>query len=511
MGWGVAALGCAMAVLGLCQPVAAQAKDTTLENAESFLTLALNETSSAAITQARNGSQVFSALRLSRDPAVLPLFERLRQSKLPENQIYAMVAEAVLMKDPSKVDVSVLISSADPSITGAAIAALIDADLITDEQLQKVLSDAPDPIHRVMAAGELNRRKVLKDRTVLKLLLTNSKDMVRHYAAITMLAQKDEAENAAALAALNDMAKGHDLKIAPVQAILLLKVEKDNLPLAAPWVTLIATDEENDEGLRLTAVGTLLAIKGAEGPRIFSDMVQQQKDSIQQVKLGLIALEHADRLKPGQIEPLGKSKSPLARAIAAVAKRAAEGNDVTADVVALIREGHPMVMDWSVAYSDHCDPARRMALRSTVLSMATIVDDVHGRDFERAALATQKILEDAAPDSRSVIATFLKSENRAVVEAALAGITRSTIDKQAELVLPIWESVSKAAVTETAANYAALILARDGRKEALPWLTGMVQGGKVQNIGFRALAGWQYARLTGQADAMLKRVLAGKN
>jgi hypothetical protein len=494
----------------LSRPLHAQTKDTTLENAEGFLTIALNETTATAITQARNGSQVFSALRLSRDPAVMPMFDRLRQSKLPENQVYAMIAEIFLAKDASKLDVAVLLS-AEPTITGSAIAALIDANLITDEQLQKILSDAPDPVHRVMAAGELNRRKALKDRTVLKTLLSSSKEMVRHYAAITMLTQKDDAENAAAIAALNDMARTHDLKIAPVQAILMLKVEKDNLPLAAPWVTLIAAEPENDDGLRMTAVATLLAIKGAEGPRLFADMVQKERDSVDQIKLGLIAIEHADRLKPAQIEPLTKSKSPLAKSIAAVAMRAAEGNDITADVVKLIREGQPLVMDWSVAYSDHCDPARRMAIRSTVISESKIVDDIRGRDFERAALATQKILEDSTPDGRGVIAAFLKSDNRAVVEAVLAGITRSTAEKQAELVLPIWESVSKAAATETAANYAALILAREGRKEVVPWLTGMVQGGKVQNVGFRALAGWQYARLTGQAEAMLKRVLAEKN
>ena len=492
------------------RPLFAQSKDAVLENAEGTLTLALTETADTAISRARNGAQVFSALRMSRDPSILPLFDRLRLSKIPENQAYGMVSYALIPRDPSKLDMKALIDIGDPSLIGSALAALIDADVISNDQLQKIVNDAPEAIHRAMAAGELNRRKALKDRAPLKSLLSNSKEIVRHYAAITLLQQKDEAENTAALAALNEMAAGHDLRIAPIQGILLLKVEKDEIPLAAPWVTLLAADEKNDEGLRQTAISTLLAIKGADAPRIFSELVAQQKDSVQQIKLGLIALEHADRLKPDQIAPLAKSKSPLARTIAGIALRAAEGNDITCDLIKLIKEGQPLVMNWSLAYSDHSDPERRLAIRTTLISMAAIIDDIRGPDFDRAALAAEKILDDKSPAARPALATLLKSNNPAAVEAVLAGMIRSNSDQSSELILPIWDSVSKSIATETSANYAAIILAREGRKEPIAWLSGMVQGGKVQNVGFRALAGWQYAKLTGQSDALLKRVLEKK-
>ena len=36
----------------------------------------------------------------------------------------------------------------------------------------------------------------------------------------------------------------------------------------------------------------------------------------------------------------------------------------------------------------------------------------------------------------------------------------------------------------------------------------MINGGSVQNIGFRALAAWHYAKLKGQAKPLLDRVLA---
>jgi len=493
------------------RPALAQTKDVTLDNAEGLLSLALSETKDAPVMQGRNAAAIFTALRISRDVAVLPLFDRLRDSKFTENQIFGMVATAILTKDTSKVDAGLLVNTSDPSMVGSAIASLIDAGVISNEQLQRLVTDAPDPAHRVMAAGELNKRKILKDRTVLKMLLASSKDMVRHYAAATMLEQKDDGENDAALKALNDMATRHDLRTAPVQAMILVKAQKENLVLMTPWVTLIARDEENDEGLRLTAVSTLLTLKGPDGPQVFTDMVQKQKEPIQQVKLGLIALENADRLKPAQMEPLERSKSALARTIAGIARKAAEGGDVTNDLVRLIREGHPILLNWAVVYSDRCDPDRKLALRTAIVAQASIVDEVRGGDFERAALAAQKLLDDPSPDSRKAVQTLVKSENRAVVEATLSGILRSTSEKQSELVLPVWETISHSAAYEPSANFGALILAREGHKEALPWLVSMVQGGKTQGIGFRTLAGWYYARLSGQTDVLLKRVLETKN
>ncbi len=485
----------------------AQVKDGTLENAESLLNVALAETKDTAISQARNGSQIFSALRMARDPALVKLFGKLRESKLPENKLYGMISQTILANDAKYVDIDMLLTTNDPAMVGSAIASLIDSKLISDEQLLKILTAAPDPAHKVMAAGELNQRKALKDRKPLLELLVNSKEMVRHYAAITMLSQKSDAENAEALKTLNDMASKHDLRTAPVQALMMVKTQKENITLAAPWVLTLATDEANDEGLRQTALSTLLTLNAPEGPKLFSEMAAQQKEIGQQIKLGLIALENADRLKPGHLDPLERSRSPLCKSIAAAAKKSAAGNDVTQDVVRLVREGHPIVMDWALAYSDRCDAERRMAIRYAIIGMATIVDDNRGRDYERAALAAQKMIEDTAPTARKTIEGLLKSENRSVVEAVLAGIVRSTTPKPAELVAPIWDSVSKSAATESAANYAALILAREGRKEPLAWLSGMVQGGKVQNIGFRALAGWQYATLTGQSEAMLQRLL----
>jgi hypothetical protein len=358
-----------------------------------------------------------------------------------------------------------------------------------------------------MAAGELNRLHKLDDWAPLHELLKNDKDVVRYYAAVSMLGGP-EAERKAALDCLKDMSAAHDLRQAPIQALMLVRMQKESLAGGVPWALQLAADEKTDEGLRYTAVAAALSFKSPEAAAILADMIQKQKDSIQQVKLGLISIEYAAQLKAEDLAPLASSKSALAKSIAAIAQKAVAGNDVTPDLIALLKEGHPIVLDWALAYSDRTGAERQLALRSALIDQATIVDDVRDRDFERAALAAQKILADDGDAGRKVIAGELKSANRAAVEASLAGIFRSDSQNQSELVMPVWDGLTKSTSLENATNYAAIILAREGKSEALRWLSDMVRGGTTQGPGFRALAGWYYAKLKGQSKTLLASILS---
>jgi hypothetical protein len=238
-------------------------------------------------------------------------------------------------------------------------------------------------------------------------------------------------------------------------------------------------------------------------------MIQKQRDSIQQVKLGLISTEYAGQLKPPVLAPLVNSKSALAKSIGTMAQKGASGGAIDADLLALLKEGHPIVLDWALAYADRADPERRLALRTALINQATIVDGIRDRDFERAAIAAQKILADDGEPGRKIVSGFLKSENRAAVEATLAGIFRSDSKNQADLIpAAVWDGLTKTTSLENATNYAALILAREGRQDALVWLPGMVMGGTAQGAGFRALAGWYYAKMKGQTGKLLDAVLA---
>jgi len=485
--------------------------------AQRLLRRAYSVTRDTPLGQNAEAGQIIAALRSSGDKDLLPFFQKMRQSKAVDNQIFGMVASAILAKqagvDPEGkdfkyVDTTLLFSSKDPTFVGPAVASLIDAGALGTAQLQEILAKAPDAAYRAMAAGELNRLKKLDDRAALLGMLKDDKELVRYYAAVSLLSGSD-AEQKAALACLKELTAGHDLRQAPIQALMLVRMEKETITAGLPWAAQIAADEQCDEGLRYTAVSTLLMFKAPEGAQILGDMIQKQKDSIQQVKLGLISIEHASQIKPAVLGPLVNSKSVLAKTIGTLAQKSASGGDSSAELLALLKEGHPIVLDWALAYADRAEPGRRLDLRATIINQATIVDNIRDRDFERAAVAAQKILTDDGEAGRKRVTEFLRSENRAVMEATLAGIFRSEAKNQSELIpAGVWEGLTKTTSLENATNYAALILAREGRQEALVWLPGMVMGGTAQGPGFRSLAGWYYAKLKGQSGKLLDAVLA---
>ena len=489
--------------------VRAEDAGPTLENAGNLLARAFKDAKDAPIGASHDSGLIISALRSSRDPDLLPLFDKLRQSSVPENQLYAMIAGIVITKDPKRLDIPMLLSARDPQLVASAVAALLEIDIVTNEQLEQILHDATDPTLKAMAVGELDFRKALKDRNEIRTLLQSDKDVVRYYAATILLEGDDAADNTAALKVLHDLAIAHNLRQAAVEAMMLVRIQKEGIKNAGPWVLEIAQDDDNDEGLRYTAVTTLLSLKHPEGPKVLASYIQKQRDTIQQVKLGLISLEFGPQLKPAMLEPIAQSHSELVSTIGKLSQDGASGRDITPGLVKLIKQGHPIVLDWALAYSDRAEANRRIDLLEAVIGQATIVDDVRGRDYERAVLAAEKLMGLDDNKGRPRAAALLTSTNRAVVESVMAGIYRSSAKDQSSLVMPVWESLRKTKGSEMSTNYAALILAREGHAEVTDWLSGMVMGATIQNPGFRVLAGWYYAKLLGKQQYLIQRVVTG--
>jgi hypothetical protein len=471
---------------------------------------------SQVFSRSRDTARVVAALRTTHDQKdVIKIFDRLEQSDSSDMQVYAMISKVIIKKDPAMLNVGKLLSTDDGQLVGSAVASLIEAKLITDDQLKQLVSDAKDPAIRVLAATELSQRGKLPDQSVLKNFLTSDqKDSVRYYAAITLLGSSDPTNHGVALAALKEMVKDHDERLAAVVGAMVIRVRKEQVTGAAPWVVTVAEDDQQPTDIRLAAVATLLALKQPQGPVELANLVETEAEQdspsvMEQLKLGLIAFEFADQLSAPQVKGLSKTKSDLVRSVAALARQAIAGNDATPNLVTLMKEGDPVILSWALAYADRASPDRQRAIYLTLINLATVVDDQRGRDFDNAAAAAQKIAESKAPDARQVLAALLKSNNRAVVEATLAGMLR-TEDGQtfSDLVQPMWADLNRSAAMESATNDAALILGREGDKEVCAWLSGMVEGGTVQDSGFRVLAGWYYAKLNGETGTLCDQVLA---
>jgi hypothetical protein len=502
--------------------------DANLDSAQRILALAMGES--------RDGVVVRIALKATKDPELVPLFAKIQQSKAPGAQLDANLAIVMATRDPKNLDINLLLAFKDDVRIGGALAQLIDNNQISDAQLKMVMErESLELAHRVLAASELLHRKALPDHSVLVKALerpisdVDRGDIVRHYAAVSLLMNKDEKENALALKTLNDMLAPRDRRLEQVQELMLLRIYKDKVTLALPWVKTIAQDfdpagpktddppkERVSPRLAKAALATLLALGDPGAPKILEGQILARREMVDQLNLGLIAIEYADKLKPANLERLGAGKSlPLMKAVVDAANKAvaASGPDneqaVTDAIMALAQDGQPIVLTWALGYSQTAPKSRQLALREMLIKQATILDDVRGPDYERAAAAANRLIEDDGEDGRKIVAGIIASNNRGAVEAALLGILRSDAKDLSSLIpAKVYTGLCSSATNENAANYATLVLAREGKQEALPWLGGMINGGSVQNIGFRALAAWYYAKLKGQSSAVLDRVMA---
>lgn len=463
----------------------------------------------------REGRLIGTVLRQSHDAGLTPIYEKLITITKGDKQVEAFISTTLISKNSKYLDITKLLDAQDSAMIGAGLAALVEANVITDAQLLQILQESKDPALKVMAAGELNRRGVLQDRKSLLNLVNDNKDSVRYYAAISLLEKTNPEENTAGLVALNDLLSKDDPRHGPVIALMLMRVRKDKITNAVPWVQAVAKNEKVDTTVRMTAITVLLALNKGDGPQLLSEMILQKTGAIEQIKLGLIALEHAARLKPESLDTLANSKNKTVASLGHLAQQAASGKDATADFIVLLQTtGHPILLDWSLLYAERADGFRQLQLREAIVNQAAIVDRRREQDYERAAIAAEKLVSNgdtpgnADPNSpgRLVIKRLLASDNPGVVEATLLGLARSDQTNLRDLVLPVWTpKFYKKSTNEAAANLAALILAREGGKEPLTYLQSMTE--TAENSGYRALAGWYYAKLTNQSEALVKRVV----
>ena len=122
---------CALAATSAIGPRAWAQTDSTLDMAQRLLKRAYTAAHDAPLAQNADAGQVIAALRSSGDKDLLPFFQKMRQSKAVDNQIFGMVAAAILAKqarmDPEKngannFDTALLFTSKDAALVGSAIA-----------------------------------------------------------------------------------------------------------------------------------------------------------------------------------------------------------------------------------------------------------------------------------------------------------------------------------------------------------------------------------------------------
>ena len=456
----------------------------------------------AAFTFNGNGAQVLLNLRATRDPALAPFFLKLSASQDPQLQLLGLVDANYVTHNPKLLHLRKLLGNVDTRLITPALAEAMQNGKLSTAQLQYLLNKAPQPAQRMMAAAVLVKSHPKMVLPILDETLASSRPSVRYYAALTLLQTKDPAQISKGLAVLAVLADHHSPRLRRIKRLLLLRAASEKIHTAVPWLLLIAKNPRSQSGTRLSAIRALLAMHDPAGGPLLANAIRQATSIVDRIELGLTAIEYARQIKAADVAPLQKTHSPLLLAISKTAIIAASGQNPTPELLHLIDQGQPILLNWVISYCSAPTTTHKRPLLAALVQLSTIVDGDRTQDYARGVLAAQQLAQADSAADRHLLAQFLTSSERGIEEAALAGMLRSTRHNFAPLILPVLPSLKKNR-DRRIGQYAAIILGREGASQAVPLLTRICLRSVDRSDGFRAVAGWYYAKLTHQTAALL--------
>ncbi len=449
-----------------------------------------------------NGAQVLLNLRSTRDPALAPFFLKLSASKDPQLQLLGLVDANYVTHNPKLLHLEKLLANVDTRLITPSLAQAMQNGKLSTAQLRHLLTKAPQPAQRMMAAAVLVKKHPKLVLPILDQTLASSRPSVRYYAAMTLLQTHNPAQIRKGLAVLAELVDHHSPRLRRIKRLLLLRAASEKIHPAISWLQRIAKNSHSQFGTRLSAIRALLAMKDPTGGPLFGDAVREAKGVVDRIEAGLTAIQYGHLIKVADIAPLQKTDSPLLQKISKIAIIAASGKDPTPDLLRLINQGQPIFLNWVISYCSEPTTPHKISLLAALVKLSTIVDGDRTQDYARAVLAAQQLAQADSPADRHVLAGFVKSPQRGIVEAVLVGMLRSRQHNFSPLILPVFKSLLKKR-DRRIGQYAAIILGREGARQAAPFLARVCLRSVDRSDGFRAVAGWYYAKLTGQTAALL--------
>ncbi len=458
------------------------------------------------------GALVLGSLRTTRDPALATYYLRASRTSHPELQLTGLLDASYVSGNPHLIHVRQLLAIAAPKLLTPSLALLIEYGHLTNLQLVQIARLAPEPAQRLMAAAELVNRDSASSRQtrlaagIIRDLLASASHSVRGYAALSALQLHDAKLQPSALAVLNRLAASRSPRLQHLRRALLARVAAQKITVALPWVRRIAANVHASSGTRRQAVRTLLRLHDQSAPVLLARMIADTHGEVPRIELGFLAIQFGRQLTVDAVAPLARTHSPLLSGVAAAAQAVAQRHDALQPMMKLIQQGQPIFLNWLLLYCRHAKVPHRRRLLMQLVEYSTIVDGHRGMDYLRAVAAATLLANGDSPADRAGLAKGLRSANPGVVEAALAGMLRSYKNNFAPLVTPHWTQL-QANPDQRIGQFAALILASEGVPAARPVLRRMVLQGYGRGPGIRAVAGWYYAKLTGQQKTLLAAVV----
>lgn len=480
-------------------PVAYGDEDQAVETAKNYLR-------SSMVVQ-RDGSHnlALRALRHLRDPALQPLLLRLSRTNHPSMRINGLLGLAELDADGMTMDL--LSSVEDPAIQSEIITNAMDSEMLTSDQARKLLTwqDVNDGV-RLVILLRLDRETRRANLELLK-QAAESELLGRRGIAGLMLADMGDPLGQKLLKEVN-ASNSVDREL--VQAQLLTVLSNIDLANTGDWALSISKSAGDSPRLELMALREALR-QGSKAARDYwYERYNASSDAADRTRLGIIAMESADKQPASLFEPMIQSQDALLSQMGRVgAAVSTQSPDMAEQIVRMIELDHAIANAWALKYvAQHADAqVRNVVLLGLMLTAEQ--GDPRGlqRRLDLAVAAAQEMVERDPVAAQQLLKPILEDRKTdpMVLQALLYGVLRANGNQAYTVVENL-----KPLRDPDGRNLILVLKSRDPRRlndRDIRNLGFIVQGAGSMPATFRLQAGWNYLKATGHADAALKQIL----
>ncbi|MBS3734774.1 MAG: hypothetical protein KGY99_07585 [Phycisphaerae bacterium] len=482
-------LAVALATSALNAPPAAAAAPAEL----AYMTL------SRLVTDAQRGDQAIGVLAGTEDIDLVRLFVSLRHSdNAARRQLAVDFLHTVSGEKAADVLRQRLRVEPAPHVRRVILTHLLDGDAATREDLDRAAGD-DDPRVRLLAARGLQQAGATDRAAAVLADLVDAETRGVGPMARLGLVKVGEASQ---LGPLRDLVAS-DTTRADLLAAMMGQIRADKIVAAAPLARAVI-DSDRDPLLRMMGWDALAAVTDAR--EALRDAIRGADSA--RVTLSLIRIL-ADGDDPGGALRSLTDGKPLASRAArlAVARHTGDAAAVSEAALAAVRLEHAMLSEYVlIRATDDADKPYAGAYTDALLHLVrTAPRDTRsvGRAHRLAARATALLADAGGPKALRALGAILDGRYSARQRAVAAGLLRCDTEAACALARRIADS----AYRELASD-AALVLGRNGRREALDGLTKILAHPDRHPPGIRLLASWYVLKLTGQGEAAARRLAA---
>lgn len=454
---------------------------------------------------------LLKAVRHLDDPDTLPLFKYLAQADHPAMKIHGILGMAEL--DPEHgVDLSLIAQMDEPAAQSTAITAAMDDDLLSNDQAQQLLAWNGLAVEvKLLVAVRLLEDGAFSDTELCRQALTSSEKLGGSALAAMMLTQLDDPQGPAYLRQVLD--KSDDEQKDVVRAMILQTAMRNNFDRISGWAMDIANEDGVDPTLGLLGLSAAMKFHEQGADQAWAQRFDAPDASAaDRMRLALTALRLSPWLNSTVFEHLKQSDDALLSSIGEAGVRITDGSAGAGDAIAALLEvGQPMINSWALDYArDHASQAdAQTILLSLILAYEHSPQRGRARRLEEAVEATRTLYENYPEVAIKLLRPMLTEPDRDKLlnQAILLGLVRAQSKGAERVVAGIEDQLN----SPDARDLALLLEARSDQPLTGPQmdtLALLVRGGGRLEDSLRLQAAWSYLKRTGDAQTVLRRVLA---